>query len=103
MANSNDLMTVVRQYVDAFNRGDEQAMAAACDDPMQILDGMSPHVWQGRQRLRIGGVTPVLRRSTLGLRAFTSVSVSQGTSMSPATMGMSLCPLRFRATFLASR
>ena len=22
-------------------------MAAACADPMQILDGMSPHVWQG--------------------------------------------------------
>ena len=22
-------------------------MGAACADPMQILDGMSPHVWQG--------------------------------------------------------
>ena len=22
-------------------------MAATCADPMQILDGMSPHVWQG--------------------------------------------------------
>jgi ketosteroid isomerase-like protein len=40
-------MAAVRQYVDAFNSGDEQAMAAACADPMQILDGMSPHVWQG--------------------------------------------------------
>ena len=47
MASSNDPMTAVRQYVDAFNSGDEQAMAAACADPMQILDGMSPHVWQG--------------------------------------------------------
>jgi ketosteroid isomerase-like protein len=47
MTNSNDPMTAVRQYVDGFNAGDVKAMAAACADPMQILDGMSPHVWQG--------------------------------------------------------
>ena len=47
MANSNDPMVAVRQYVDAFNGGDPKAMAATCADPMQILDGMSPHVWQG--------------------------------------------------------
>jgi ketosteroid isomerase-like protein len=40
-------MAAVRQYVDAFNNGDANAMAATCADPMQILDGMSPHVWQG--------------------------------------------------------
>ncbi|MFF3570954.1 nuclear transport factor 2 family protein [Nocardia jiangxiensis] len=40
-------MTVVLQYVNAFNNGDSKAMAALCADPMQILDGMSPHVWQG--------------------------------------------------------
>ena len=40
-------MATVLQYVDAFNNGDGKAMAAACADPMQILDGMSPHVWQG--------------------------------------------------------
>ncbi|WP_433626396.1 nuclear transport factor 2 family protein [Nocardia sp. CA-120079] len=40
-------MAVVLQYVDAFNSGDSKAMAALCADPMQILDGMSPHVWQG--------------------------------------------------------
>ncbi len=45
--NSNDPMAAVHQYVDAFNNGDKSAMAAACADPMQILDGMSPHVWQG--------------------------------------------------------
>jgi ketosteroid isomerase-like protein len=47
MPGSNDPMAAVRQYVDAFNNADPNAMAAACDDPMQILDGMSPHVWQG--------------------------------------------------------
>jgi ketosteroid isomerase-like protein len=40
-------MAAVLRYVDAFNNGDTKAMAAACADPMQILDGMSPHVWQG--------------------------------------------------------
>jgi ketosteroid isomerase-like protein len=40
-------VAAVRAYVDAFNNGDAKAMTAVCADPMQILDGMSPHVWQG--------------------------------------------------------
>jgi ketosteroid isomerase-like protein len=44
---SSDPIAAVVRYVDAFNRGDVQAMRAVCADPMQILDGMSPHVWQG--------------------------------------------------------
>ena len=44
---STDPMTAVHQYVDAFNSSDPKAMARICADPMQILDGMSPHVWQG--------------------------------------------------------
>jgi ketosteroid isomerase-like protein len=44
---SNDPMAAVRRYVDAFNNGDVKAMATTCAEPMQILDGMSPHVWQG--------------------------------------------------------
>jgi ketosteroid isomerase-like protein len=47
MTSFDDPMAAVRAYVDAFNEGDPRAMAAACADPMQILDGMSPHVWQG--------------------------------------------------------
>ncbi|OBB21332.1 hypothetical protein A5761_03410 [Mycolicibacterium setense] len=47
MTVSVDPMAAVRQYVEAFNNGDPAAMAATCADPMQILDGMSPHVWQG--------------------------------------------------------
>ena len=47
MSSLNDPMAAVRQYVDALNSGDAKAMAATCADPMQILDGMSPHVWQG--------------------------------------------------------
>jgi ketosteroid isomerase-like protein len=47
MLSSNGPLAAVLQYVDAFNRGDARAMAATCAEPMQILDGMSPHVWQG--------------------------------------------------------
>ena len=47
MSDSDDPMVAVLHYVDAFNNGDAKAMAATCADPMQILDGMSPHVWQG--------------------------------------------------------
>jgi hypothetical protein len=94
MASSNDPMAAVRQYVDAFNSGDEQAMAAARADPMQILDGMSPHVWQGPTAAQTGGVTPVPKLSTLVLRAFTSVSVSHGTSMSLWRLWVRCCSRR---------
>ena len=47
MTSAVEPMAAMRQYVDAFNNGDAKAMAATCADPMQILDGMSPHVWQG--------------------------------------------------------
>jgi ketosteroid isomerase-like protein len=43
----DDPMAAVLRYIDAFNNGDSNAMAATCADPMQILDGMSPHVWHG--------------------------------------------------------
>lgn len=47
MASDNDPIVAVHKYLDAFNSADPKAMAALCADPMQILDGMSPHVWQG--------------------------------------------------------
>jgi len=47
MLSSDDPMAAVLQHVDAFNKGDPKAMAATCAVPMQVLDGLSPHVWQG--------------------------------------------------------
>ena len=41
-----DPMAAVRQYVDAFNRGDAAVMATTFTGG-SILDGMAPHVWQG--------------------------------------------------------
>jgi hypothetical protein len=40
-------MATVRGYIDAFNRADQEAMAAAFAIPGSILDGMAPHVWHG--------------------------------------------------------
>ena len=40
-------VAAVRGYIDAFNKGDVEAMAANCAVPMSVLDGMAPHVWQG--------------------------------------------------------
>ena len=48
MTNSEDQpVSAVQQYIDAFNRGDAEAMGAMCANPMSILDGMAPHVWHG--------------------------------------------------------
>ena len=47
MPNTSEPMAAVRHYIDSFNKGDIAAMAAACDTPMSILDGMAPHVWHG--------------------------------------------------------
>ena len=44
---ADEPMTAVRKYVDAFNKGDQAAMANTFAVPGFILDGMAPHVWQG--------------------------------------------------------
>ena len=47
LADTTEPMGAVRQYIDAFNKGDVEGMAATCAIPASILDGMAPHVWQG--------------------------------------------------------
>ena len=44
---TTDPLATVRQYIDAFNKGDTRLMAASFADPGSILDGMPPHVWHG--------------------------------------------------------
>src|SRR5919112_1137397 len=44
---TDDPMAAVNQYMDAFNKGDGEAMAATFAVPGSILDGMAPHAWQG--------------------------------------------------------
>jgi ketosteroid isomerase-like protein len=47
MADAADPMATVRNYINAFNRGDANAMAAAFAPQSSILDGMAPHLWVG--------------------------------------------------------
>ncbi|MFL6415155.1 MAG: hypothetical protein ACJ74Y_05730 [Bryobacteraceae bacterium] len=47
MATTDDPLAAVLQYINAFNEGDGQAMAATFANPGAILDGMAPHVWLG--------------------------------------------------------
>jgi ketosteroid isomerase-like protein len=42
-----EVMSVVRSWVAAFNKGDMQAMAAECADQASIIDDFAPHVWTG--------------------------------------------------------
>jgi|SRR5579871_4231495 len=43
----DDVTAVVKQYDDAFNRGDMKAWNSLCTDKAVIIDDFAPHVWQG--------------------------------------------------------
>ena len=45
--NATDPMAAIGNYINAFNNGDGEGMAAMFTVPGSILDGMAPHVWQG--------------------------------------------------------
>ena len=45
--NATDPMAAIGSYLNAFNRGDSEGMAAMFTVPGSILDGMAPHLWQG--------------------------------------------------------
>lgn len=45
-------LAAVQQYIDAFNMGDVEQMAATFADEAAILDGMPPHLWQGTSASR---------------------------------------------------
>ena len=42
-----DVMAPVRQFVDAFNKGDTKMVQAACADETFIIDDFPPHEWRG--------------------------------------------------------
>lgn len=50
--NTENPLTAVQQYIDAFNRSDINAMSKIFDVNGQILDGLPPHVWQGATATR---------------------------------------------------
>jgi ketosteroid isomerase-like protein len=42
-----DAMATVRQFVQAFNKGDAKTAVAACADETSIIDEFPPHEWHG--------------------------------------------------------
>ena len=44
---AQDPVSVLREYINAFNKGDANALASCFAVPGNILDGMAPHVWSG--------------------------------------------------------
>jgi ketosteroid isomerase-like protein len=42
-----DAMATVRQFVQAFNKGDVKTAVAACADKAYIIDEFPPHEWNG--------------------------------------------------------
>jgi ketosteroid isomerase-like protein len=82
-------MGAVLQYVTAFNNADVAAMAAICAEPMQILDGMSPHVWQGPTAAEDWWRDVLTEGEHLGASGYASSSASHDMSMSTTKTPMS--------------
>jgi ketosteroid isomerase-like protein len=47
LVDESDPVAAVHRYIEAFNRGDADAMATAFAPQSAILDGMAPHLWVG--------------------------------------------------------
>lgn len=89
----------MREYVDAFNNADLNAMAAVCADPMQILDGMSPRVSQGPTATEDWWRDVLTEGEHLGASSYHITPwANHIMSTSPANMRMLLCPRRCRMT-----
>ena len=42
-----DVMSVVHQWADGFNKGDVKSIAASCADQTSVIDDFPPHEWHG--------------------------------------------------------
>ena len=47
VAQQNELMTVVRQFIDGFNKGDVPSAVATCAAQTSIIDEIPPYEWSG--------------------------------------------------------
>jgi len=46
-SDKTDVLAVVHQYMDGYNKGDVKAEVATCASPASIIDDFPPHHWQG--------------------------------------------------------
>ncbi len=99
MAGSEKPLVTVQEYIDAFNIGDAEAMAACFATLGSILDGMAPHAWVGfsapsdwyRDVLREGAHNGASNyHVTLGEPLHNDVSGDAGYVVSPATMTLQI-------------
>lgn len=42
-----DVMSIIHEWVDGFNRGDTQKAIATCADQTSLIDDFPPHEWHG--------------------------------------------------------
>src|SRR5579864_7356923 len=42
-----DVMAVVHQWIDGFNKGDVESALATCADEVSIIDDIAPYEWHG--------------------------------------------------------
>ena len=60
----------VQRYVNAFNKSDEDGLAACFSEAGFILDGMAPHVWSGASATRDWHKDALAEASHLGVSDF---------------------------------
>lgn len=46
-SDQDDVMAAVRQFINAFNKGDTHELTAMCADQTSIIDEFPPHEWHG--------------------------------------------------------
>ena len=46
-SDQTDVMALIHQFVDGFNKGDTKAALAACAEQTSIIDEFPPHEWHG--------------------------------------------------------
>ncbi|HTT03355.1 MAG TPA: nuclear transport factor 2 family protein [Steroidobacteraceae bacterium] len=46
-SDKSDVMAVIHQWVDGFNKADTKAMIATCADQVAIIDDIPPNEWHG--------------------------------------------------------
>lgn len=75
---------VVQRYVEAFNKADEDGLAACFANPGFILDGMAPHVWSGATATRDWLKDALAEADHLGISDF---NMTLGTPTHDAVVG----------------
>jgi hypothetical protein len=90
--NATEPMAAIRHYINAFNQGDADGMAAMFTVPGFILDGMAPHVWHGPTTARDWYRDVLIEGEQHALPAMRSPWVNHCTTTSPATAPMWSCP-----------